>query len=79
MRPKTKLMILEAPANAKMYNITFRNIYAPVANGWIRGISDSSCIDGILFENIVINGKRIKDFKETEIQVGEHVKNLTVR
>ena len=81
MRPYVKLFDLKPGmgTNRKMYNMTFRNIYAPTAIGTIKGASDSSYIDGIVFDNVVINGKKIKTIEETGIKVGEHVRNLTVK
>jgi polygalacturonase len=63
-------------------NITFRNIDY---NGCcenpsvIEGFDESRMIRNISFENIVINGKRIKSFEEAGIKVGKFTGGITVK
>lgn len=63
-------------------NIIFRNIYY---NGYdenpsiIEGYSDANNIENVLFENIVINGKRISSFEEGNIKIGNYTKNIRIK
>ena len=59
-----------------LINVTFKNIHAPVANGIIEGLNARECVDGVIFDNLVIAGKPVRDLKETQIKVGSFVKNL---
>ncbi|MDR2021498.1 MAG: hypothetical protein LBQ14_12115 [Treponema sp.] len=65
-------------------NVTFRNIYYDYT-GWpenpsiIAGYDEQRLINGIVFDNVVINGKRIKTLEEGNIRVGKFTKNITVK
>jgi len=74
-----RLFELRPPGENALSNITFRNIYAPVANGIIEGWDDENCIQNITFDNLVINGKPIHSLDETQIILGKFVKNVKVK
>lgn len=63
-------------------NVHFKNIYY---NGYgenpsiIEGFSDEENIENVTFENIVINGKRIKSFEEGNIKIRKHAKNIKLK
>jgi polygalacturonase len=63
-------------------NVTFRNIYY---TGYcenpsvIEGFNESRMIRNVSFENIVINGKRMKSFEEAGIKVGKFTNEITVK
>lgn len=63
-------------------NITFKNIYY---NGYdenhsiIEGYSDINSIENVLFENIVINGKRVSSFEEGNMKIGNYTKNIRIK
>jgi hypothetical protein len=63
----------------KIKNITFKNIFYTGEGenpSIIEGFSETNTIENIVFDNIVINGKRIKSLEEGNIQVGKYVKNV---
>jgi hypothetical protein len=65
-------------------NITFRNIYYDYT-GWpenpsiVEGYDEQRGIRGLVFENIVINGKRIKNFGEGNIRIGKFTENVVLK
>jgi hypothetical protein len=64
-------------------NVTFRNIFCdysgdPPNTSVIEGYDDDRMIKDVVFENIVINGKRIQSFEEGDIRVGEFTKDITL-
>ncbi|KAA6323290.1 hypothetical protein EZS27_027258 [termite gut metagenome] len=63
-------------------NVTFRNIYYDGCcenPSVIAGYDAQRIVDGVLFENIVIRGKRIKSFDEGNIRVGNFTNNITLK
>ncbi len=63
-------------------NISFKNIYYTGAGenpSIIEGYNEKAMIRNISFENIVINGKRIKSLKDGNIQVGKFTDNITLK
>ncbi len=65
----------------KIENISFKDIYYNGANSnpsHIRGYDEERMVKNVSFENVVINGKRIKSFEEGNIEVGEFVENITI-
>ena len=67
-----------------IHNITFRNISYNY-EGWpenpsiIHGYDNERLVQDILFENIVINGKRAANFDEANIRIGDFTKNITIK
>lgn len=65
-------------------NITLRNVYYDYT-GWpenpavIEGYDEKRGIKDVVFENIVINGKRIKTFEEGNIRIGKFTENITLK
>ena len=65
-------------------NITFRNIYYNY-NGWrenpsvIAGYSEERSVRDIVFENIVINGRKALNFEEANIQIGNYTNNVSIK
>ncbi|KAA6349786.1 hypothetical protein EZS27_002784 [termite gut metagenome] len=63
-------------------NITFRNIFYK-GNGEnpsiIEGFSEKYNIENVMFENIVINGKKIKSFKEGNIGIGKYTNKIFIK
>lgn len=63
-------------------NVSFRNIFY---TGYgenpsiIQGYDEQKNVQDISFENIVINGKRCKSFKEANIKLGGFTKNITIK
>jgi polygalacturonase len=60
-------------------NIVFRNISYNGKNAnpsYIRGYSESRNIDRITFENLQINGKRILNARQGNIELGSYVTNV---
>jgi hypothetical protein len=58
-------------------NIHFKNItYDLLAGSFISG-SPGHPIKGVTFENLVINGERIKDAKQRKIKIGENVSDVS--
>jgi hypothetical protein len=63
-------------------NLTFRNIYYAGCcenPSVIEGFDESRMIRNVSFENIVINGKRMKSFEEAGIKVGKFTDGLTIK
>lgn len=63
-------------------DVTFRNIYynGQGANpSIIEGFSETNKIENISFDNIVVNGIRIKSLKEGDIKVGKFVDNVNLK
>jgi hypothetical protein len=63
-------------------NVTFRNIYYTGCGenpSVIEGFDESRMIRNVSFENIVINGKRMKSLEEAEIKVGKFTGGLTIK
>lgn len=63
-------------------NVQFKNIfYSDLKENAsiIEGYSDEYGIEDILFDNIVINGKKIKTFDEGNIKIGKHTKNINLK
>ena len=65
-------------------NIRFRNIFYNYS-GWpenpsiIEGYDAERNVSGIIFENIVINGKQINNLKEGNIRAGKFTANVIVK
>jgi hypothetical protein len=65
-------------------DITFKNVYYDYT-GWpenpsiIEGYDEKRGIKDIVFENFVINGKRIKTFEEGNIRIGKFTENITLK
>lgn len=62
-------------------NVTFRNIYYDDIEenpSVIEGFSEEYNVENVTFENIVINGKRIRSLEEGNIRVGKYTKNIHV-
>ncbi|KAA6326614.1 hypothetical protein EZS27_024304 [termite gut metagenome] len=63
-------------------NVTFRNIFYK-GNGEnssiIEGFSEKYNIENVIFENIVINGKKIKSFKEGNIRIGKYTNKIVIK
>lgn len=63
-------------------NVIFKNIYY---NDWgdnpsiIKGFSQENNIENITFENVVVNGKRVKSLKEANIKVEDFTKNIKLK
>jgi polygalacturonase len=63
-------------------NISFKNIYY---NGFgenpsiIEGFSNENIIENVIFENIVINGKKINTFEDGNIRVGNFTKGIIIK
>ncbi|OJX87399.1 MAG: glycoside hydrolase [Paludibacter sp. 47-17] len=63
-------------------NIHFKNIsYTGYGenSSIIEGFSDEHPVKDVLFENIVINGKRAKTLEDANIKVGNHTKNIRMK
>jgi hypothetical protein len=63
-------------------NIRFKNIsYTGQGENpsIIEGFSEQCKIEDLTFENIVVNGKRIKTFEEGNIQLGSFTKNIRLK
>ena len=63
-------------------NILFKNISYTGSfenPSIIQGYDEERTIDGVTFENLAINGKRIKSFEEGNIRVGNFTKNIEVK
>ncbi|MDR0709009.1 MAG: hypothetical protein LBF77_02950 [Spirochaetaceae bacterium] len=65
-------------------NVTFRNIYYDYA-GWpenpsvVEGYDEARGVKALVFENIVINGKRVKTFEEANIRIGKFTENVILK
>jgi len=63
-------------------NIKVKNVYY---TGYgenpsiVEGYDNDRQVEGVTFENIVINGKRVKTLDDANIRVGEFVKNLKLK
>jgi polygalacturonase len=66
----------------KIRDITFKNIFY---NGTgenasiIEGFSPANNIENIVFENIVIRGKKIQSFEEGNIKIGKYTHNIILK
>ena len=63
-------------------NITFKNVvYSGIGDNpsVIQGFSDTNCIENVRFENIVINGKRIRTFEEGNIRIGQYANGIFIK
>ncbi|GAB6011319.1 glycosyl hydrolase family 28 protein [Viscerimonas tarda] len=66
----------------KIRNVTFKDIFY---NGEgenpsiIEGFSDANNVENVVFDNIVINGKKIKSLDEGNIKIGKFTKNIKIR
>ncbi len=68
----------DAPGSG-IENVIFRNIFyngSDENESLIEGYNDKCKVKNVLFENIVINGKRIKSFEEGNIKIGEYTENV---
>jgi hypothetical protein len=71
-------------AGRGIQNIVFRNVYYDYA-GWpenpsvIEGYDEKRGVKDVVFENIVINGKRVKTFEEGNIRIGKFTENITLK
>lgn len=64
-----------------MQNVTFRNIYYTGKNekpALIEGYDSQRKISDIRFENIIINGKRLKSLDELSIKRGRFTENINL-
>jgi hypothetical protein len=65
-------------------NVTFKNIFYDYT-GWpenpsiIEGYDERRGVKGVTFENIVLNGKRIKTFEEGNIRVGKYTGDIILK
>lgn len=69
-------------AGQGIQDVTFRNIFYTGKDentSIIEGYSEERNIKNILFENIVMNGKRAKTFEEANISVGKYTENIKIR
>ena len=63
-------------------DITFRNIYCTgkyVNPSLIEGYDKDRTIDNILFENIVLNGKRVTSLDELNIEKKDYVNKVRLK
>lgn len=63
-------------------NITFRNIHYTGHNenlSVIHGYSADGMVRNICFENIVINGKRVKRLENLNLNIGDFVENIRLK
>ncbi|KAA6302771.1 MAG: hypothetical protein EZS26_000941 [Candidatus Ordinivivax streblomastigis] len=63
-------------------NVTFKNIYYTGSGenpSIIEGYSKKQNIQDVMFENIVINGKKITHLNEGNIQVGKFTEKITLK
>jgi hypothetical protein len=63
-------------------NVTFRNIFYK-GNGEnpsiIERFSEKYNIENIIFENVVINEKKIKSFKEGNIRIEKYTNKIVIK
>jgi hypothetical protein len=60
-------------------NVIFRNITFNGNNknpNYIKGFDESRCVDGVTFENLIINGKHIMNAEEGNFIIGPYAKNI---
>lgn len=63
-------------------DVTFRNIDCLTTGtplSVIKGYDEEHHVDGITFERITVNGKRIRSLDKLNIKTGEHVKGVSIR
>jgi len=63
-------------------NVIFRNVTYNGKNinpNYIKGYDSTRCVDGVTFENLQINGKRILNAKEGGFQIGPYAKNIVFK
>ena len=63
-------------------DITFKDIYYNGANqnpSTIEGYDSERLVKNVTFENLVINGKRMKSFEEANIIIGDNTENIVIR
>ncbi len=60
----------------KLYNITIRNLTAHSSPGRIMGYDKDHCVKNVVFENLVIRGKKIKRLDQTQIKTNKHIKKI---
>jgi polygalacturonase len=66
----------------KIKDVTFRNIFYTGEGenpSTIEGFSEEYNVENVVFDNIVINGKRIKSLDEGKIKVGKFTKNIKLK
>ncbi|ACT02764.1 glycosyl hydrolase family 28 protein [Paenibacillus sp. JDR-2] len=67
------------PGN-RIEQITFDGIYyngSDDAISRISGFDDSRCVDGVTIHNLYINDRKVADVSSGNLELGEHVNNLT--
>jgi hypothetical protein len=60
-------------------NVIFRNITYTGENlnpNYIKGYDDSRCVDGVVFENLQINGQHILNAEQGKFNIGPYAKNV---
>jgi len=63
-------------------NVTFRNIYYTGKNespARIEGYDEKRKVNNIVFENININGKRLKSLDELNLNLGHFIENINLK
>lgn len=63
------------PGFGRLNNIIFKNITVEgnVANNWLEGWNDSHRIEGVVFDNLQINGQRITSGQQMHLRTNAHV------
>jgi len=77
-RAKT-LFQLRPPVGNLLSHVTIRNLHTPVANGIIDGWSPAVRVEDLTIENLIVDGKPVKSFKDTKIKVGKHTARVSVK
>ena len=70
---------LRPPGASTLRNITFRNVHLPQANGIIAGWDPDSQIEGITFDGLFVNARRVTNLGSEGVQIGPYVQDLLVR
>jgi hypothetical protein len=63
-------------------NVIFRNITYNGNNknaNYLKGYDETRCIDGVIFENLIINGKHIMNAEQGNFEIGPHAKNVVFK
>ena len=63
-------------------NVIFRNITykgSSTNTNYLKGFDETRCIDGVIFENLVINGKHILNAEQGNFEIGPHAKNIVFK
>ncbi len=66
----------------KIRNVVFKNISVTAPQmppSYIRGYDDEFSIDGVVLENITLNGKTVSGIDEMNIDLNEYAKNIILK